>query len=287
MIRLAALSLLAGAAVGAADEPKLPPPNPIPLLPPPKAEPKPAPKVEPKAAPKAEPKKTDPAEAAAMAKMLRDLVVKTAPDPLVKSSHNWGNQKVMAVRYREGFRQWTPPVAEQLNDGLWRKYSVRIPEPDKLAVAVTELTHPEENKTLATVCVACDRVDLHMEHQLWRNGRRFYAGETDAHCKGALVIKAEVVTRSEPKKGSLFPDVTLVVTVTDAKLHYDDIVVDKTAGFEGATAQALGDAAIRALRSLAPDVERNLVEKANAAIVKAAGTREFKVGLDKVLGLKK
>ena len=301
MIRVATFVLLVvGVAAGVrADDPPpavdklppLPPPLPPPDQPVPKLPPKPDVKpVDPPLAKELPPPlakaggpadaKTDPAEAAALGKLLQDLLVKHLPDPLTKSSHNWGNQKVVVVQYREGFRRWSEPVEEKVNDGLWRKYSARIPEPGKVTVAVTELTHPEDGKTVATIAVASERVDFHMEHQLWRNGRRLYGGETNAHCKGAIVVKAEVISKTEFKKGSLLPEVTMTVKILDAKLHYDDIVVDKTAGFEGQTAQALGDAAIKALRSLAPDLERNLVEKANAAIVKAAGTREFKVALD-------
>lgn len=295
MSRIAVFVLVFGVTgLAAAQDPKSKPPQlppPGKPLPPPTKKDAPAAKADPKKAGKdvkdgKAAGKTDPAEAARVAELLRGEMLKKVPDPLVKSDKDWGTQKAVAVRYREGFRRWSEPVVEKVNDGLWRKYSAGIPEPDKIGVAVTELVHGPDGTFDVTVVVATERIDLHMEHQLWRNGRRFYAGETNAHCKGALEVKAAVATKTEAKAGSFFPDVTLVVKVTDAKLHYDGIVVDKTLGFEGEKAEAVGDLAIKAVRGLAPDLEARLKEKAEAAIVKAAGTREFKVELDKALGKK-
>jgi hypothetical protein len=292
--RIAVFALVFGVAgLAAAQDPRPMPPPKLPVLPPPAKAAPPAPKKgDPAArdgtAKKAEPAKaapkTDPAEAARVAELLRAEMNKKLPDPLVISDKDWGTQKAVVVRRRLGFRMWTPPAVEMVNDGLWRKYSVRIPDPDQVGVAVTELVKGEDGKANVTVVIAAERVDLHMAHQLWRNGRRLYGGETMAHCKGALEVAAEVVTRTAPKKGSFLPEVTLVVTLTDAKLHYTDVVVDKTLGFEGEQAEAVGDLAIRAVRAIAPDVEQRLKARAEAAIVKAVGTKEFKVELDKVLG---
>jgi hypothetical protein len=172
-----------------------------------------------------------------------------------------------------------------VNHGLWRRVTVRIPDPEKVGIAVTELTHPAPDKVNVTVAVAAERVDLRMEHQLWRLGNRLYAGETRAHCKAGLVLKAEVTSRPEPRPGSLLPDVVLTVKATDAKIFYDDVVVDHTAGLDGDAARTVGDLVINTVKAVAPDLEGDLLAKANAAVLKAAGTREVKVALDKLLGL--
>jgi hypothetical protein len=280
----AVVAFALGCGVVAAQPPRLPPPPQKGKDAPPKVDMKKA------AAKKADAKKpeakTDPAEAEAVAKMLRDLVQKNLPDPLTKGGENWGNQVTLVVRYREGFRRWSEPVEETVNDGLWRRFDVRIPDPKSIKLEVTELTHPAPDRMDITVSTTCERVDIHFEHQLWRNGRRLYAGETRAHCKSLLVLKAEVVTKTEFKKGELFPEVTLKVKVTDADLSYDDLVVEKTAGIEGPAAQVLSDLVLKTVKAVKPDLEKDLLEKANAAIVKAAGEREFKVTLGKVMEVK-
>jgi hypothetical protein len=239
-------------------------------------------------APKKAASKTDPAEAEALAKALRDLAKKYIPDPVSKSSQNWGKQKAVTVihRYREGFRVWSEAVQELRNDGHWRRTTVRLPEPDKLAIGVTELTHPQPGTMLATVAVVAERVDLRFEQQIWRNGFRLYSGESRAHCKGGLVVKAEVVSKTEFKKGSIFPEFTFKLRITDADLCYEKLVVDHTAGLDGDAARVVVDALIDLARLVKPDVESDLREKAEAAIVKAVGVREFKLALDKLLAPK-
>jgi hypothetical protein len=232
---------------------------------------------------------TDPAEAAALTQVLRDLAKKHLPDPISKSSQNWGHQKAVTIihRYRDGLRIWSEAVQEFRNDGHWKRTTIRLPEPDKVALAVTELTHPEPGKMLATVAVVAERVDIRFEQQIWKNGLRLYSGETRAHCKGGLVIKAEVVSKSDIKKGSFLPEVTLKLRVTDADLYHEKIVVDHTAGVGGDAAKAIGDVLLDVVKAVKPDIEKQLREKAEAAIVKAVGIREFKLALDKLLSGKK
>jgi hypothetical protein len=262
MKRLAAFTLAAliFAAAAAAQPPKAPPPHAAKLA-------------------------TDPAEAAALTKVLRDLARKNIPDPLSKSSQNWGKQKAVTVihRYRDGLRVWSEAVQELRNDGHWRRTTIRLPEPDKLAIAVTELTHPAPGTMHATVALVAERVDLRFEQQLWRNGLRLYGGESRGHCKGGLLLKAEVVTKTELKKGSFLPEVTLKLRVTDADLFYEKVVVDHTAGLDGDAAKVLGDVLIDVVKAVKPDVEKELREKAEAAIVKAVGIREFRLALDQIL----
>jgi hypothetical protein len=243
------------------------------------------PKVAPKTAPKADATKDDPAARGALAKVLRELLIKNLPDPLSKSSPGWGKQKAVTVvkRHRDGLRFWSEAVQELRNDGVWRRYQSRIPEPEKIVLAVTEITRLEDGKVLVTVGVIAERVDVKFEQQVWRNGTRLYGGETRAHCKGSLLLKAEVTTKTEFKPGSFLPEVKLQVRATEAHLGYENVVVDHTAGWDGDAAKALGDLAIRVVKEVKPDLEGELLQKANAAIVKAAGTREFRLALDSVL----
>lgn len=232
--------------------------------------------------------RTDPAEAEALAKVLRDLLGKNLPDPITKSNHNWGHQKAVTVNkhHLDGLRIWTEPVEEMKNDGTWRRTDIRIPDKDKIALAVTELTHPEQGKMLVTVGVVAERVELHFEQQIWKTGLRLYSGETRGHCKGALILKAEINTKTEFKPGSFLPDITLKLQVTSAELFYEKLVVDHTAGLSGDAAHALGDITIQIVKAIKPNIEKDLLEKAEAAIVKAARKSELTLTLDKLMAAK-
>ncbi len=246
----------------------------------------------PNATAKPESARTDPAQAELLANYLRELIAKKIPDPLTKSNDGWGRQTAVTVvrRQREGLRIWTEPVREKRNDGMWRRVEVRIPEPEKIAVTVMELVQEENGKFHATVALACERVDVRFQQQLWRNGLRLYSGETRAHCQAALSLKAEITVKREPSKGVAtflqIPDVKITIQATEAKLYYDKLVVDHTAGLDGNAAKVVGDVILKSVKAVKPDLESDLLLKANAAIVKAAGTREVTVKLDKLLASK-
>jgi hypothetical protein len=245
--------------------------------------------ITPSASAKKEALKTDPVEAEALTKVLQDLLKKNLPDPVTKSNHNWGHQKAVTtnVLHRDGLKFWTEQMQEMKNDGTWRRADVRIPDQDKIAVAVTELTHPEEGKMLVTVSSLAERVDLHFEQQIWKNGVRLYGGETRGHCRGALVLKAEITTKTEIKKGLFFPSISLNLKVTSAELFYEKLVIDHTAGLNGEAAKAIGDVAIGIVKAIKPNLEKDLLEKADTAIVKAAQKKELTLTLDKLLATKK
>lgn len=229
--------------------------------------------------------RTDPAAAEALARVLRQLLQGNVPDPLVQTHQDWGRQVAVTVtrRYRDGLRVWTEPLRELRNDGHWRRLTVRVPRPDQITLAVTELVPTRPGCWRVTVGVTAERVDLRFEQQLWRNGLRLYSGETRAHCRGGLLLTAEVVVRTHYPKGALLPEVTVRVRATEARIVYENLVVDHTAGLGGDAAKALGEMLLRAVKAFQPDLERELLTRANEAVVKAAGTREFKASLDRLL----
>jgi hypothetical protein len=273
----AAVCALALAGVAFAQPPE-PDPIPLPLPPPPsKGIPLKAPKV---------PEQPKPEEVAAITKLMRDMALKHMPDPLVKANHNWGKQKEFAVgkvMLRNPNRVGPEMPRELFNDGMWRRFTVTARDPaETLAIGIPELVRQAEDTVLVTLNVAMD-INFRMEQQLWKRGLQLYSGETRGHTKAGVQLKAKVVHKIEIKPGSLFPDVVLKITTTDAKLFYDKIVIDHTAGLDGEDARAVGDWVIDLVKTIKPDLEQQLLEKGNAAILKAAGTKEIKLQLDKLV----
>jgi hypothetical protein len=224
----------------------------------------------------------DPAETERLADTLRILLLKYLPDPIVQSSHGWGNQREYTVggRVRDGRGE---PVLEKKNDGTWRRITVRAPNPaQSLAVGVMDLANPEPGRVTFTAHIGVD-VDIRFEQQVWKKGVRLYSGETRGRCRAALALKCEVTSRNEKKPDSLLPDLVFRVRVTDAQLFYDKLVIEHTAGLGGDAARLLGDALIHTVKQAKPSLERDLLAKANAAVVKAADTKEVRVSLGKLL----
>ncbi|AMV28394.1 hypothetical protein VT84_28580 [Gemmata sp. SH-PL17] len=262
-----------------------PDPEPVPLpLPAPKPTLAPAPI--PLKAPKSVPQPTS-QEVADLSKTLRTLTLANLPEPLVKANDGWGKQKefvVGAVMLRNPKRFGADAPRQMVNDGLWRRTTVTARKPaDTLNVAIADLVRLDAN----TANLALDtemEIDFRVEHQLWKRGIQLYSGETRGHCKAGLKIKAEVVSKSEKLPGSFFPKVTLLIKVTDAKLFHDKIIIDHTAGLDGEDAKAAGDFVLDTVKTLKPDLEKQLLDKANAAIMKGAGSKEIRLELDKLLG---
>jgi len=273
-------ALLAGTAFAAPPEPE---PLPLPLPPSPTV--KPAPVPIPLKSPKtiAQPK---PEEVAQISKLMYDMALKNLPDPLVKANDAWGKQKEYAVGkliLRNPNRVSPEMPREVVNDGLWRRFTVTARDPEKtFGIGITELVRPDDNKLLVTINVTLE-INFRMEQQLWKRGHQLYSGETRGHCQTAVQLKATVDHKTEFKPGSLVPDVVLKITTTGAKIFYEDLVIDHTAGIDGEDAKAIGDTVIDLVKTVMPNLEKELLEKGNAAIVKAAGTREVKLELDKLL----
>lgn len=203
---------------------------------------------------------------------LRSLLLKNVPNPIVKSERNWGHQKEALVR-----------KGEMRNDGTWRRINVRAANPEKsLAVGIEDAAFPEPGHATFTAKVGVD-CDFTFEQQVWKNGLRLYSGETRGRCRAAVLLKCDAVSRTESKPGSFIPDLVFRVKVTEAQLFYDNLVIEHTAGVGGDAAKLLGDVVIDAVKQAKPELERDLLNKANASIVKAADTKDVRLSLDSLL----
>ena len=218
---------------------------------------------------------------------LRGLLLANLPDPLVQSNHNWGQQREGAIGVRwekKGVIRYRPEVMRDVkNDGHWERVTVTAVDPDKtLKLRVSNPRSPEPGKTLFDAVVETG-VRMTYEQQRWAMGKRLYAGETRAVCTAGVTMRVELTTRTELTPGSLLPAVTVRARVTEANLCYWDLECEHTLGMDGPAAKALGKAVHEVLKKVKPDVEKGLLEKANAAVVKAADTKEVRVELGSLL----
>jgi hypothetical protein len=228
----------------------------------------------------------DPADVKALETTLRPLLLKNLPDPLVSSAPGWGRQEegVVGVKFhKDGLRLRSEAIRGMRNDGAWRKVEVRAVNPAQtLALGITDAAYPEPGRATFNAMIGTD-CNIRFEQQIWRNGTRLYSGETRARCRAAVLLKCEATSRTEKKEGSFLPDVVLRLRVTEAQLFYEKLVVEHTAGVGGDAARLLGEAVIDTVRRVKPDLERDLLAKANAAVVKAADTREVRLSFDGLL----
>lgn len=223
---------------------------------------------------------------AEISQAFRSLLLANLPAPLIEKSYNWGKQReaVVGLKWkRDGLLLKPEAIKKMHNDGIWRKIRVEADAPDKLLqLAVSELKTVEEGKITFKVNVAMP-VHVHFEQQMWESGIRLYSGSTRARCKVGVLLQCEVTSKVEFKKDSFLPEVTFRSRVTDAKLGYDDFVVEHTLGVGGDAAKLIGEGVFETVRQAKPSLEEELLLKGNRAIVKAGDTKEIRLKLDQLL----
>lgn len=228
----------------------------------------------------------DAPDAAELGRILRALLVPNIPDPLIEQHFGWGHQELVpvGVKWEKKGILLKPQVMKKMhNQGHWRKITATVPNPDhNIQLRVDAVKTPERGRLDFALHLAMP-VRIRFEQQLWKSGVRLYSGETRARCNVTLDLVCESTTRTEKKPGAWLPDVVFRLRVTQARLNYRDFVVEHTAGVGGDAAKLLGEAVHETIRQWKPALERDLLAKANAAIVKAADTKEIRLGLSRLL----
>lgn len=207
----------------------------------------------------------------ALAAKFRPILLASLPDPLYEDAKHWGKQ-------RPGFN------GQPRNDGRWWK--VKVVGRELRDTLILDIRNLEQNKNLRTftVYLSFDAAVL-FDRQTWKSGIRLISSSTRARMRVRLNLDCELTTKVE-KKG-LLPDALIRLKVVRSDLKYDNLVVEHTAGIGGDGAKLLGSAMLETVKALKPNLERDLLAKANAAIVKAGDTKEIRISLMELLGGKK
>lgn len=226
------------------------------------------------------------ADTKALSDTFRGLLLKNLPDPLAEHKNRWGEQKEVTIGLRwerKGAVRFRPELMRDVkNDGHWQRVTVTAVEPAKsLAVAVTGV-RAKDGKTLFDAAVGLDVKAVYAQ-QVWAMGKRVYAGETRLRTHADLAVTVELTSQAAVRPGAVLPDLSVRVRVVSADLTYRDLVCEHTLGVGGEAAKVLGKAAHEFVKKVKPDLEKELLAKANAAIVTAADTKEVKVEFDKLL----
>lgn len=227
------------------------------------------------------------ANTALLSSTLRDMLLKNLPDPIIEAPHNWGTQREVniGIRWeRKGAIRFRPSVMRDVkNDGHWQKVKLHAIDPtNTLSLKISNIRTEQVGQTLFDAAIGMD-VRMIYEQQLWKMGKRAYAGETRAKANTLLQLTCELTEKFETPPGGLLPDVKLRIRVTSAALSYDNLVCEHTLGVGGDAAKLLGKACHEVIKKVKPDLETNLLTKANEAIIKAGDTKEVKIELSKLL----
>lgn len=120
--------------------------------------------------------------------------------------------------------------------------------------------------------------EVEYEQQNWERGVKLYSGSVRSRLRVSLTLTCELTTKIEPSK-QLLPDMILRLRVLHATTAYDQLVIEHLPGIGGQAAKILGNAIVENMKKWHPSVEYNLLERLNAAIVKAGDSKDIRVGL--------
>ncbi len=232
--------------------------------------------------------KLDPAATTAVADNLRAVLVEAMPDPLVEVHSHWGGQRLVVDGldwHGKGLHLHPDLEKTPKNDGRWwRVQASAVGLPDSLIVTLRDVLATAPGQTTFTAFVSFDaRVEY--DRQNWDRGLRLYSASAEARMRLNLMLHCEATTRLEPN-GTLLPDAVFRLRVTQANLSYDHFEVDHVAGVGGDLAKVIGEAVKTGIELWRPSLERNLIQKADAAIVKAGDTKEVRLSVLKLLSAK-
>lgn len=230
--------------------------------------------------------KTIPAEKlAALQTALKKTMLLAMPDPMVQGKDKWGNQE----RTVSGLK-WSgkPEFSYQdRNHGTWRKYEVqlRTPHDEHLRLRLDDVKITGNNQMSFVLYLDAD-VTFEVTQENWNHGIRLFHGTV----RGQAVMQIKLLCTSRLEldtdtKG--LPALKYRLKTERAKASYDDLIVKHVAGVGGSAAKWIGDWSVDAMNQLKPSIERKLIDKLSAKLVKAADTKEIQISLSGVERKKK
>lgn len=223
----------------------------------------------------------------ALAGSLRGFLVMAMPSPFYEDTRHWGQQKsVQAIKWRgQGIHVHPEKITVMKNDGRWWKVRVTADRlPDTLVFDLRDAHVVEPGRMIFTAFISFD-TNAEYNRQTWHTGRRTYSGSIRARLRVKLTLHCEATAQLDGS-GGLLPDAVFRLRIVQAESGYDNLVVEHIAGLGGEAAKLIGDAAQGSIKQWRLSMERDLLAKANAAIVKAGDTKEVRVSLSKLLGKK-
>lgn len=201
---------------------------------------------------------------ATVASMLRDRL----PEKYVNDKQ-WGKTRPVfdGIRLRrEGVKLETERRWKQVNDGVWKRYEVELPE-DRDAVSLTV-------DRLDVVDQQRGRIVLHLETPVhlfgrvavWERGVQLVSINADADAKVRLALTADVGLRFDILR--IPPDLVLDPRVMDARIELVDFRLNRVSQLHGPLAKHLGEGLRETIDDHVAATNATLVEKLNRQIDK-------------------
>lgn len=216
--------------------------------------------------------------AATLSATLRNFLLASLPPVLYADDRQWGKVKYVTRGYEWKGKLLPEKQKAHKYDGVWRRIKVTARQPQQtLTLHLRNLRQPAPGTVHFTLFISL-LTGIEYDQQRWHNGTRLWAGTIRARLRVKLALACEVTTRVE-NNGGLIPDLIFHIRVLKSAVGYDDLVVEHFGGVGGDLAKVLGEGFQGMVRLFKPSLERDLLVRGNAALVKAADHRQVRLSL--------
>jgi hypothetical protein len=228
----------------------------------------------------------------ALAEMAKDAVMKSIK-PEYDKEDNWGHQKEVVDGYHWEQRPdggWhLAKQKKKVNDGTWRRYTVKIDNPEKNLKLRFTPPEPAPNGGTAFQAFLTARLWAEGIQEQWVLGVK----GLNFHIEGYATIRArlDIVVNTQPVEGASFGTFQVLPQVTNVNLELVDLTLTKVDMLHGDAARELGRMMKDIVAGEMKKREPEMVTKINAQILKNRQKLQFsptqiaQVGWQKVQSL--
>jgi len=161
---------------------------------------------------------------------------------------------------------------------------VNVNDPAKnLTLEMKDLESPEAGKLTFSAAVRASDLNLKSSSRCGSSACGSSRTRRGPPQKPRVHLDCEVSQRLETKPGVTFPEMVLTFKGRQGGSVLRGFADRAHARPRRRRREAIGDATHKLLKQIKPSLERDLVEKANAAIVKAASDKEVRVGFSSLM----
>jgi hypothetical protein len=223
-----------------------------------------------------------------LASTLRSYIVRKVATQVYETNKGWGHTTSVpsGIKWQgKGVETHGTITKSERNDGIWRKIRATVPNiADNLTLELRNIQQPEPGRMLFDVLLSC-AAQVEVEQQVWKKGLRLYSGTARARLRVKLALACELTTHLD-WNAKLLPDGVFRLRVVHADLDYDHFALEHVAGLGGDAAKLIGDLLRGIIHRWHPSLERKWLAKTNAAIEKAADTKEIRIGVGSFMKMK-
>ena len=196
------------------------------------------------------------------------------PDKYEKTK-NWGKTTRVFDGWkweRDGLRLETRRRFKDANDGAWRKYSIRLLDPEhKFEIRVANLRQRDSLAVCDVTVIAAARV--WGRHTQWENGVQLISLSAEADAR--LRLRAELAVALKLDGAKWPPDVSLEPRVTKADLDILEFKLRRISHFDGPLVKSLSSSVREVLEDKIAEDRKKLLASLNKSLAKQQSKLRF------------